>query len=320
MRIPWDEIEVVPGHAGMVCWTPGVPAEPLWPGRTEDFDLIVITGGDGWIALDGVRARLAAGSVLWLKPGRTYPAGQDPANPLAMSYIHFDLRRADGQALPGTCSLPPDLLDPPDPLFAETVCRRVVELLWSRNWDNVGPRRPRPGRTPRNSVRGTAATAERGVVQAAATLLKGLLMELDAAALPGLDGGHSFPPGAAPARRRLVTQALHAMQRRADGRVRIKELAAAAGLSPDHFTRLFRSVTGRTPRDIAGELRLERVKPLLSATRLPLKEIAAQTGFCHVFHLARQFKARVGMTPRQFRDRRQTIGSHGSAASASRPA
>jgi len=36
-----------------------------------------------------------------------------------------------------------------------------------------------------------------------------------------------------------------------------------------------------------------------------LKEIAAQTGFCHAFHLSRQFKASLGQTPRQFRNARQ---------------
>ena len=308
MQMPWDTLEVVPGPAGMVRWTPGVPVEPLWSGRTEDFDLIVITGGAGWIVVDGRRARLAAGCALWLKPGRSYPAGQDPANPLAMTYIHFDLRRTDGQALPAAVVLPPDLLAPPDPLFAEAVCRRVVELLWARHWGAVGPRRPRPGRTPRQGVQGVAATAETGVVQAAATLLKGLLMELAAAGGGPETAGAVVADGSAAAHQRMVVEALHAMQRQGDGRVRVAALAAAAGLSPDHFSRLFRSVTGRTPRAAALELRLERVKLLLAATRLTLKEIAVQTGFCHAFHLSRQFKASLGQTPRQFRNARQGGG------------
>jgi AraC family transcriptional regulator of arabinose operon len=47
--------------------------------------------------------------------------------------------------------------------------------------------------------------------------------------------------------------------------------------------------------------RLQYAKALLATTDLTLDSIAAQSGYSNAFHLMRQFKAKLGLTPTEYR-------------------
>jgi len=83
-------------------------------------------------------------------------------------------------------------------------------------------------------------------------------------------------------------------------------MAQMAGMSPAHFTRAFRAVTGRTPHQFLVARRLIEAQSLLRMTTGGLKEIAAKTGFGDAFHLSHAFKAEYGLSPQAFR--RKTLG------------
>jgi len=83
--------------------------------------------------------------------------------------------------------------------------------------------------------------------------------------------------------------------------VTMKELAGRSFLSERHFARLFNSVYRISPIEHLIRLRLERACGLLQTTRMGLGEIALQCGFGDKVSLSRQFRARYGMTPGQFR-------------------
>jgi AraC-like DNA-binding protein len=57
------------------------------------------------------------------------------------------------------------------------------------------------------------------------------------------------------------------------------ELATVAQMSADHFARLFRQATGRTPHQYVIMCRIVRAKQLLVETELPILDIAHQVGF-----------------------------------------
>jgi AraC family transcriptional regulator len=84
--------------------------------------------------------------------------------------------------------------------------------------------------------------------------------------------------------------------------IRLSDLAGAAGLTPYHFARSFRSETGETPLGYVMRLRLERARDLLARTRLPIAEIAAATGFASQAHLTTRFRRSFGVTPARFRE------------------
>jgi transcriptional regulator GlxA family with amidase domain len=80
----------------------------------------------------------------------------------------------------------------------------------------------------------------------------------------------------------------------------VESLAKRAGQSPRDFYRKFSRATGQTPARFVENLRLDRVRVLLSHA-LGLKEIADQTGFGSPVRMSRAFERRFGVKPSMFR-------------------
>jgi AraC-like DNA-binding protein len=101
--------------------------------------------------------------------------------------------------------------------------------------------------------------------------------------------------GPARARRelRLARDYLHA---HLEARVTLEDLARAAGLSPYHLARLFRTAYGLPPHQYLEGLRVRRAADLIRAG-LPLAEAALASGFASQSHLNRSFKRILGVTP-----------------------
>ena len=82
----------------------------------------------------------------------------------------------------------------------------------------------------------------------------------------------------------------------------LSEIASVAGLSPFHFTRLFRNATGQTPHQYLLDQRLFRAKDLLRSSYLPVSQIGSDVGFSNHGHFTRTFRKREGITPTAWRD------------------
>lgn len=79
----------------------------------------------------------------------------------------------------------------------------------------------------------------------------------------------------------------------------LERLARAAGFSPFHFHRLFKSLTGESVRAFTERVRLERALVLLkSSPRLALKQVAAACGFRSPAVFSRAFRRAFGVAPR----------------------
>ena len=89
--------------------------------------------------------------------------------------------------------------------------------------------------------------------------------------------------------------------------VSLSEIAEQCGLSTSHFSRAFRSTTGRPPHRWLLERRVEAAKTMLTAGALPLAQIAADCGFSDPSHFSRVFSKVVGEPPVAWRrsNRRQ---------------
>ena len=73
------------------------------------------------------------------------------------------------------------------------------------------------------------------------------------------------------------------------------------GLSRRALERRFKARTGRTLQEEAHDIRLDRIKQLLSETDLKLDAIARKAGFRYIGHMCSLFKRRTGMTPSEYR-------------------
>jgi len=83
--------------------------------------------------------------------------------------------------------------------------------------------------------------------------------------------------------------------------IRLDTLADVAGLSPSHFSRMFKQSKGVSPGDYLARRRVERTKELLDSTDLSVAEIALAVGFSDQSHCSRSFRKLIGICPREYR-------------------
>jgi AraC-like DNA-binding protein len=72
-------------------------------------------------------------------------------------------------------------------------------------------------------------------------------------------------------------------------------------MTPNAFSRFFRRSTGRTFGDYVNDVRLAQACRSLIEEDAAISEIAAQSGYGNLSHFNRRFRARTGMSPREFR-------------------
>lgn len=80
-------------------------------------------------------------------------------------------------------------------------------------------------------------------------------------------------------------------------------LAAEAGLSPFHFSRVFKRTTGMTPLQFVTRERIARAQQLIRETSRSLIDIGLEVGYSSPSHFAQVFRRQVGVTPTGFRSR-----------------
>jgi AraC family transcriptional regulator len=82
---------------------------------------------------------------------------------------------------------------------------------------------------------------------------------------------------------------------------RLRDVAAAAHVSPYHLARQFRATTGETIARYVTRLRLALALDRIAAGEDDLARLAQDTGFAHHSHLSARFRALFSLTPSQVR-------------------
>ncbi|MFW5699118.1 MAG: helix-turn-helix transcriptional regulator, partial [Planctomycetota bacterium] len=79
------------------------------------------------------------------------------------------------------------------------------------------------------------------------------------------------------------------------------DVAAMAGVSPSHFSRLLIERTGRSYTDTINQIRVDHAAQLLRRTALSILEIALTVGFNDHSYFTKVFKRHTGTTPCAYR-------------------
>lgn len=90
-----------------------------------------------------------------------------------------------------------------------------------------------------------------------------------------------------------------------DKQLSIEDLAEACGLSYSYFSNCFKRTFGDTPKGYITNLRINKAKYYLTETVIPIKEISVKCGFSHFNTFTSAFKKYVGVSPREYRNRKK---------------
>jgi len=101
----------------------------------------------------------------------------------------------------------------------------------------------------------------------------------------------------------LIRVAEDLVSRRPDIPYSVAEIAAAARVTPNYFSALFRDHTGLTFSKFLGEKRIDAAKHLLGDLTLNIAEVAFRVGYDDAGYFTRRFRRSTGLSPREWRDK-----------------
>ncbi|MEN3326236.1 MAG: AraC family transcriptional regulator [Acidobacteriota bacterium] len=100
---------------------------------------------------------------------------------------------------------------------------------------------------------------------------------------------------------RRIRRSVELMHTQIDQDLTLRALAAASYLSPFHFARLFKKLTGSSPHNYLAGIRAAKAQLLLAETDLSVTEIGTRVGYLSGSHFTKAFRIATGATPREFR-------------------
>jgi AraC-like DNA-binding protein len=101
---------------------------------------------------------------------------------------------------------------------------------------------------------------------------------------------------------RRIRRSVELMHAKLDQDLALNDIAAASHLSPFHFARLFKKLTGATPHTYLAGIRTARAQALLGESGLSVTEISLRVGYSSPSHFTKAFRQATGLTPRAFRN------------------
>ncbi|NTF33876.1 AraC family transcriptional regulator [Rhizobium skierniewicense] len=101
---------------------------------------------------------------------------------------------------------------------------------------------------------------------------------------------------------RTMQQVLSYIDSHLDQSLSVNDLAAVAGLSRAHFSRIFAANEGLPPAEFVLQRRLRRAAKLLTtAPNLPIKEVSVRCGFDDPNYFSKVFRRLYSINPSEFR-------------------
>lgn len=101
--------------------------------------------------------------------------------------------------------------------------------------------------------------------------------------------------------RTRITSAMEILESAPSERMTVAELANEVAMSPFHFHRIFRALTGETVGDVTRRFRLARGLRFLRDSDMSITDIALEVGYESSQNFTKAFKAVTGVTPSEVR-------------------
>lgn len=98
-----------------------------------------------------------------------------------------------------------------------------------------------------------------------------------------------------------IDRVIDYLSEQVEGAPSLEDLANVAAISPFHFNRVFRAMTGETPSATVRRLRLARAATLLKSTSKPVTEIAFDVGYETSQSFSKAFREATGFSASDLR-------------------
>lgn len=303
MWFDWKNTSVKINSAGRARWRKDTEKDVSWAGHVKDYDLWVLWAGNGHFETPQGKFRLMPGSVLWMKPGNFYDIKQDPANTLGMDFIHFNLLDENGKEIESQD--PPDYLSVFDSVLVQSISRHIAELMYFGDINNFKDYNLKPGPKAVNINQCNINSSD--AMLSATALLTSLLIDLDHF---NSDRSGNNEKKADLHHQQIIMKAAMKIREDLANIPGINELARQFGYSNDHFTRIFKNAIGLSPQDYIIKERIKTAEMMLSSSTYNIENIAMELGYCDKYFFSKQFKAKTGLSPREYR-KKYTVSKRG---------
>jgi len=101
---------------------------------------------------------------------------------------------------------------------------------------------------------------------------------------------------------KIVNEIKIYMDKSLGNNLNIGDIAARFYFSPQHLVRVFKDVTGKTPKDYETEIKIKKAMSLLQKQE-EVSLIAEILGYTSIHHFYRVFRNETGMTPLQYKQK-----------------
>jgi AraC-like DNA-binding protein len=236
--------------------------KPVAVGRTlSEYQVIYITRGSGTFETAGMRAPVAAGSVMLLFPGVKHV--YKPAYEVGWTeyWVGFKGPYADKLRSLG-------FLSPDRPLY-EIGLRNDILASFTRILDLVR------SQEPLYQIRASSAAIA-------------LVADILATDRKAAQFSHSES---------LVQKAKFLMEERIYGEINLGAICEVLCVSASHFNEVFKSYTAMTPYQYFIGIKMHKAKELLEGGAQTVKEVAFRLGFRDEHYFSRLFKSKTGVSP-----------------------
>jgi AraC family transcriptional regulator, arabinose operon regulatory protein len=105
----------------------------------------------------------------------------------------------------------------------------------------------------------------------------------------------------------VVHRAIRFLEINLHRKLTLQQIAAEAGFSPTYFTTLFRKQTNYAPLSYFSHLKILKACEYLDYTHMKVKDISYKLGFTDPYYFTRDFKLKMGMSPRDYRRRSKVV-------------
>lgn len=99
----------------------------------------------------------------------------------------------------------------------------------------------------------------------------------------------------------LIQKALQMVKKEYDQGITLEEMADKLFVSEEYLSSQFKKEIGVGFKEMVRTLQIERIKELLTNTKLKLNQIAELAGYSDAKYMSRVFKDEVGVLPSEFR-------------------